>query len=518
MSQKHARIGYDIPERYRDSFYLANASFFDSSNWFLHRAYEVVFPTLKKNYRTTFQDRDVCDGKIHAKLENVVESLDQCNSLIDVRFPVRRENGDYEVIRGFRAHYGETVRQTPCLGGLRIDEHITRDHMKALSMLSAMKNSCIGTGLSGAHGGIKINPKRYSENELRAIVDLYVSEMYYKGYCDSKDVIHPDINTSIREMKWINESFAKYSEQALDVPSVGKPIEYGGIPDYDRAAAMGALAALETFVNSPTIMIGLGMVKTGLRDKKFILQGLGKVGRPLGLMMMEKGAVCVGVKEHEAYLYEPKGIYLEDLLKHRDETGSLEKYGLAKIDNPDSIYTESCDILVLAACHKTLGCYVAKDVRAKIILEASDGPVTPTSHKILTDKNKLVVPDIYAGAGANVASYFEYLRNLHEIGIPQDDILSFSNKVYADIFKTINRVAEKLVVVGSDIQNVPSKSLVPLEQTFVQKAIHSVYSEIGQEILANLERYRLESDARTAAYAVAIRNMFKTIYEQKRLI
>lgn len=135
-------------------------------------------------------------------MENIVESIDQCNSIIDVRFPVKRQTGNLEVVRGFRAHYGEAIGNSCCLGGsnvalgnyfafqhfshfkgFRIHPSITRDHIKALALLSTMKNFCMGTGLSGAMGAIKINPKEYSEYELKEIVSLYVTELFKKGYC-----------------------------------------------------------------------------------------------------------------------------------------------------------------------------------------------------------------------------------------------------------------------------------------------------------------------------------------------
>ncbi|KAH1012784.1 hypothetical protein HUJ05_011880 [Dendroctonus ponderosae] len=527
-----ARIDYDIPERYRNAFFLANAAFFDSTNWFLHRAYEAVFPILKNSYREHFQSLHVNDSNIHEKLENIVESIDQCNSILDVRFPVKRENGKLEVIRGFRAHYCEAIGNTPCLGGFRIHSSITRDHIKALALLSAMKNFCIGTGLSGAMGGIKVNPKEYSECELKEIVSLYVTELYKKGYCkysltnltkfqiifglqgNHTDVVHPDVNTSAKEMSWVQETFSKCSGQSLNAASTGKPLECGGVENYDIAAALGAFKALETFINNGEIMLKTGCIKTGLKNKRFIIQGLGKVGRPLGVMLIENGAICVGVKEEDAYLYDAKGIDLYELYKYKDDHGTIENFGISKTEFPDSIFTEECDILVLAARQKSLVCYIARDVKARVILEASDGPVTPTSHKILTTKSKLVIPDIYASSGAAVISYFEYLRNLQQIGLPTDNVLRFSTNIHQQIFQSMNQAQLKVNGSSQTQYNV----FLPLDHNFCTNSIECVYSSVGQEIIKNLEQFKLGIDVRTAAYTVAIQNMFKIIFQQKILI
>ncbi|KAL1491454.1 hypothetical protein ABEB36_012052 [Hypothenemus hampei] len=517
MVLKHfARIEYEIPERYRNSFYLANAALFDSTNWFLHKAYEATFPYLKNTFRHHRKQQMASDMKIHEKLENLIDSLDQCNSIIDVRFPVQKENGKLEIVRGFRAHYGETVRKSPCLGGLRIREDITRDQMKALALLSFMKSSCLGTGLSGAMGGIKIDPKMYSENELKTIIDTYVSQLRIKGYCNHTDVVHPDMNTGEREMTWIHQAFATYSGQSINATSTGKSIEYGGIKNYDKATAMGAFKALDYFLNNGEVMLKTGCIKAGLKNKRFILQGLGKVGKPLGLMLIEAGAICVGVKEEDAYLYHSDGIDLNELYKYKEEHGSIENYGLSKTEYPESIFTQDCDILVLAACQKSLECRIARDIKARIVLEAADCPVTPTAHKILTTKSKLIVPDIYACAGANVISYFEYLRNLHQTGTLPENMLRFSTDIYEEVFQNMDQ--EQQTVTGVGGSQTQYNMFLPLDSSFTKNAIDCTFTAVGEEIFDNLKTFKLGLDMRTAAYSVAIQNNFKSIFEENKLI
>lgn len=208
---------------------------------------------------------------------------------------------------------------------------------------------------------------------------------------------------------------------------------------------------------------------------------------------------------------------------------------------------------MLAACQKSLVCYVARDVKAKVILEAAgiineslrstnpnflflivDGPVTPTAHKILTTKSKLVIPDIYACAGSSIVSYFEYLRNLQQIGLPEENALRFSTDIHKSIYKN-SLEGQQRIVEGSQT---PCNVFAPLDSNFTQNCIDCVYSEVGQvkhncilflyryilcsnifqEIVTNLESLKLGVDLRSAAYAVAIKNMFRTIFEMKTLI
>lgn len=200
------KLPYEIPERYRNSFYLANAALFDSTNWFLHRAFEVFFPQLKQQLKQNYGG--LSDDEIVDKVENIVQVLDQCNSVIDVRFTTKRDSGKYEVVRGFRAHHGAASGFPGNMGGIRIDSHITRDHMKALSVLSTYKNACMGISMAGAFGGIKISPKSYSNSELQQIVQRYAFELVQRGYCNGRDVLQPDVNTDQQEMNWICEAHA----------------------------------------------------------------------------------------------------------------------------------------------------------------------------------------------------------------------------------------------------------------------------------------------------------------------
>ncbi|CAH1118827.1 unnamed protein product [Phaedon cochleariae] len=503
---------YEIPERYKNSFYLANAAFFDSTNWFLHRAYEVIFPTIEEKMRSIRPKLN--KDEIFSKTEGMVNILDQCNSVIDIRFPVKRDNGKYEMIRGFRANHGLASGFRACLGGFRIHENITRDDMKALSVLSTYKNACVGVNMAGAHGGLKIRPQNYSVDELRNIVERYASELVEKGYCSERDVVQPDINTSSREMSWISNTFAK-STGSIYVAAGGKPPDYGGLENYDSMSSQGAYIALQFCLGNEDLMKKCGLA-VGLKGKTFIIQGLGKLGKPLARLLIKNGSICVGVKDHDAYIYDARGIDLEKLLEHKNHTGSIKNFGLCKELTDDNIYKEECDILILAARQKSLVCHIARDVKAKLILEASDGPITPSAHKILTSKSKLVVPDIYSCSGSTIASYLEYIWNLQHAGSTNMDVLRFSSDIYGDALKQMADFQQKLALISPSHENHFDTTIV--DEKIVSNTIEKILHTAGSEMLEITNSHNLGTDIRTAAYMVAIDTIFKALFHDQKFI
>lgn len=255
----------------------------------------------------------------------------------------------------------------------------------------------------------------------------------------------------------------------------------------------------------------------GIKDKTFIIQGLGKLGKPLAHLLVSNGAICVGVKDHDAHIYNLNGINLRELCDYKDNTGSIINYGPTKPESNDKIFTEQCDILILAAIQKSLICYTADKVKAKIIIEAAEGPVMPTAHKILTGRFKLVIPDIYACSGATIASYLEYLKGLHQIYSVCDNTVKMLNSVYENALSELIGTKENLATVGGESINSSSVD-ERKEGNVVTDTLECVVADVGREILEVAAEYNLGIDVRTAAYIVGIRNMFNNILSSGRLL
>nr|CAI5851353.1 unnamed protein product [Callosobruchus analis] len=500
-----AKLPYEIPERYKNSFYLANAALFDSTNWFLHRAFEVIFPSLKKTLKYEKTCESLTDDQIHDRLENLVQVLDQCNSIIDVRYPIKRDNGKYEIIRGFRAHYGLASGYKSCLGGLRLGSNITRDHMKGLSVLSAYKNACLGISMAGAHGGIKIDPTNYSPRELKSILENYTVQLMNKGYCCEGDIFYPDMGCSIMEMDWMARTLAKYRGDDMIVTVSGKSYEFGGFEHYIEMLSQASFQALNFVLNNQQLLDKVKL-KKGLRDKTFIIQGLGKLGAPLAKLLTANGAICVGVKDTDAYIYDPKGIDFEKLYEHKLKMGTFKNFGTAKEDTKNDVYTEACDILVFAAKQKSLSCYIANNVKAEVILEAAEAPITPTAHQILTGRNKIVIPDLYACSGGTICSYLEFLIGLQRTGRLTKEVLSLSSGIYESILKNV--CGREILAAGGTASHVH----VHVDVKTLVDSLECILTDVGNEMVKLNELHKLGTDLRIPAYMIGISNIFRAVH------
>ncbi|XP_044262352.1 glutamate dehydrogenase, mitochondrial-like [Tribolium madens] len=503
-----SHFSYEIPERYRNSFYLVNAAFFDQVNWYLHRAYEICFPKLVSQVKN--HEPNLTDSQAVRKVSQVIEILDQCNSLIDVRFPIQLENGTKEMVRGFRAQHGLYSGFGTCLGGLRVKQDLTRDHVKALATLATYKHACMGVRLAGGHGGVKINPLNYKPIELQRITKKYAAELYKKGFCDGEtDIIEPDTNVGEREMAWIAAIFPQDYEKVM---VAGKPVELGGIKNYEKMTSQGIFFALDYFLNNDDILERIGMSKGGLEHKTFIIQGLGKLGGALAKFLENCGATCVGIKEQEVFIYDTGGIDVQSVLDHKKSNGgSIQNYTNAKpVSNDNIIFKEPCDILILAAEQKSLICHIADKIKAKVVVEAANGAITPTAHRILTGRKKLILPDIYVSSGHSIASYLEYLVHLKRNGVE----FPVLRHLYWNILDYFG--AEK--VKGQVVSTATTQKILCCEvkPDILCYGIEHVMAETGKELIEIAKEFGIGLDLRTAGYIKAVLSIHNSIYEAKK--
>lgn len=298
-----------------------------------------------------------------------------------------------------------------------------------------------------------------------------------------------------------------FSGKTPNVVSTGKKPELGGFSNYYDTISLGTYLAMNFFLNNEEFMEKIDL-SLGLKDKTFIIEGLGKLGKPLANTLVSNGAICVGVKDHDAYLYDPKGINLSNLLAYKAATGSIQDYENAKPHTNDKIFTEQCDILILSALQKSLVCYTADKVKAKVIVEAADGPVTPAAHKILIARSKLVIPDIFACSGGTIASYLEYIKNYQHVHGDCVTILSMSNNIYGNVLSK-----ELLTVDENDGSKI--KPMCVDESNILMVAVRRIIGEVGTQIVGVNNFNNLKMDIRSAAYIVAITNIFESIYSKK---
>ncbi|HPQ20413.1 MAG TPA: Glu/Leu/Phe/Val dehydrogenase [Saprospiraceae bacterium] len=281
------------------------------------------------------------------------------------------------------------------------------------------KCAIVDVPFGGAKGGVKISPRSYRPEELERITRRYTVELLRKNFIGpSVDVPAPDYGTGEREMAWILDTYATFKGGEIDAVGcvTGKPVAQNGISGRTEATGRGVYYGLRELCNDAKIMKSIGLTP-GIAGKTAVIQGLGNVGSYTGTIAQEEGdMVVVGVSEMEGTIYNPKGINVKDLIEFRKKTGSIIGFpGSKELKGKQDWIKIECDILIPAALESTINAENASMVKAKIIGEAANGPVTADAEAILLEKGVIIVPDMFLNAGGVTVSYFEWLKNLSHI-------------------------------------------------------------------------------------------------------
>ena len=348
--------------------------------------------------------------------KGLLEQIKACNSIYSMRFPVKMDDGRIEVIEAYRVQHSQ--HKSPCKGGIRFSDAVNQDEVMALASLMTYKCAIVNVPFGGGKGGIKINPKNYSTYELEKITRRYTAELVKKNFIGPGiDVPAPDYGTGEREMAWIVDTYASLKPGEIDAAGcvTGKPISQGGVNGRKEATGLGVFFGIREVCRMEDTMKRLGLT-LGIEGKTVVIQGLGNVGYHSAKFFREGGAKVVAIAEYEGAVYNANGLNEEDLFKHRKATGSILNFpGATNLANTSDALELDCDILVPAALENVINKDNAPRVKAKIIAEAANGPLTPDADEILTAKGALVVPDMYLNAGGVTVSYFEWLKNLSHV-------------------------------------------------------------------------------------------------------
>jgi len=347
--------------------------------------------------------------------KGLLDQIKVCNSVYSFKFPVCTRQG-YEVISGWRAQHSH--HKLPVKGGIRYSEDATEDEVKALAALMTYKCAVMDVPFGGAKGAVKINPKKYTVEEVEQITRRYTSELIKKNFIGpGVDVPAPDYGTGQREMSWIADTYAAFHPGQIDALAcvTGKPVSQGGVRGRLEATGRGVFFGLREVCSHGDDMAQLGLEK-GLEGKRIVVQGLGNVGYNAARFCQEGGAINIALAEYEGAIYNPRGLDVEMVMKHRKETGSLLNFpGATNLGSREEALELDCDILIPAALENQITEQNAGRVKAKILGEAANGPTTARAAEILLRKGVLVIPDIYLNAGGVTVSYFEWLKNLSHV-------------------------------------------------------------------------------------------------------
>lgn len=344
------------------------------------------------------------------------EKIRVCNSTYTVRFGVRLR-GSIHTFTGYRSVHSEHME--PVKGGIRFATSVNQDEVEALAALMTYKCALVEVPYGGSKGGLCIDPREYDVHELELITRRFAYELIKRDLINpSQNVPAPDMGSGEREMAWISDQYARMNTTDINARAcvTGKPLNAGGIAGRVEATGRGVQYALREFFRHPDDIKAAGLSGT-LEGKKVVIQGLGNVGYHAAKFLSEEdGALVVGIAERDGGLWNDKGLNIEEVRQWMIANNGVSGCPAGKfVPEAASMLEAECDILIPAAMEGVINLSNAENIKAPLIIEAANGPVTSGADEILRNKGTVIVPDMYANAGGVTVSYFEWVKNLSHI-------------------------------------------------------------------------------------------------------
>jgi len=378
-------------------------------------------------------------------VEDLFKILEKPQRKIKVYLPLKRDNGEIEIFRGYRIQYNNFLG--PYKGGIRYFPEVNGDELNALAFLMTIKCALVGLPLGGAKGGIRVDPKKLSEKELENLSREYVRKIYdFIG--PDKDIPAPDVNTNAKIMDWMVDEYLKISNSKdikLKATFTGKSIENDGSEGREEATGKGGEIILERFIE-----------KIGFKKPLTVaIQGFGNVGYNLAKFLYQKGYKLVALSDSRGGIYSEEGFNPELVMECKKEkgmisgcycVGSVCDIRLGRDISNEELLELDVDILVPAALENVITKENADRVKAKIILEMANNPLTEEADEILNRKGVIVIPDILANSGGVTVSYFEMLQNLNNEKWSKEKVFEELEKYLSKAFDEVWQIKEKLNV------------------------------------------------------------------------
>lgn len=373
-----------------------------------------------------------------------------------VHFPIQLDDGRLEVFTGYRVQH--SIARGPGKGGIRFAPDVTLDEMRALAAWMTWKCAVVNIPFGGAKGGVVCDPSYLSDGELERITRRYTAEIIdFIG--PERDVPAPDVNTNQQTMAWIMDTYSMHQRHTETAVVTGKPISIGGSRGRTEATGRGCMI---------TTLEALQVLGIDPRHTKVVVQGFGNVGGMAARLMSRAGLIIVAIIEFDGAVYNPHGLDVDAVRRHRDETGSILDYPEAENMDRDEAMLLECHVLLPAARENVITSRNAGGIKAQIICEGANGPTTAQADEILADRKIFVIPDILANAGGVTVSYFEWVQDrqgffwnerlvngrLEEIMLDSfREVVSYSdthsvNNRIAAYMLALNRVADALKLRG----------------------------------------------------------------------
>jgi len=433
----------------------------------------------------------------------ILNQIRACNHVYRTAFPIRRDDGSVAVIHGWRAEHSH--HKLPTKGGIRYSMVVSEEEVMGLAALMTYKCAIVDVPFGGAKGGVRISVKDWSVGELERITRRYTAELMAKNYIGAGiDVPAPDYGTGAREMAWIADTYQAMTPDKLEALAsvTGKPVGLGGIRGRREATGRGVMFGIREAVSIDEDMTALGL-SPGLAGKRVAVQGLGNVGYHAALLLAEAGAVVVGLSEYDGAITDPRGLDVDAVCRHRAETGTILGFpGATDLPDRSAILELDCDILVPAALENVITPDNAGRIKARVVGEAANGPITAAADAILRERGIMVVPDVYLNAGGVTVSYFEWLKNLSHVRLGRMD-KRFEAHAFGRMVEAVHHLT------GHQLSAEETRAIArgADEEDLVNSGLEDTMVNAYQEVRSAARRHRV--DLRTGAMVTAIDKIAK---------
>jgi len=354
--------------------------------------------------------------------ESLVRILERCKKGVVVSVPTRMDDGRTEVFEGYRVQHN--VARGPSKGGIRYHPDVTLDEVRALAMWMTWKCALTGIPFGGAKGGIACDPKTMSKDELQRMTRRYASEIVNE-IGPEVDIPAPDVNTSGETMAWIFDTYSMNKGHSVLGVVTGKPLGIGGSLGREEATSRGALF---------TVREALKKLDRSFDGLTSVVQGFGNVGSYLAVFLHEKGSKVIAISDTAVALHNADGIDIPAAFAYKREHGTLRGFPGAEEIGADELLELECDLLAPCALEQVITRENAGRIKATLICEGANGPVTPEADTILEENGVIVLPDILANSGGVVVSYFEWVQGLQVYFWSEDEVNSRLDAIITQAF------------------------------------------------------------------------------------
>ncbi|MDA1347448.1 MAG: glutamate dehydrogenase [Chloroflexi bacterium] len=356
---------------------------------------------------------------------------------LQVAVPVRMDDGRIEVFTGYRVQHNGA--RGPYKGGVRYHPLADREEVKALASLMTWKTALVDIPFGGAKGGVQCDPHLLSEGELNRLTRRYTANIEHL-LAVNRDILAPDLGTNAQTMVWMMDEYGRIHGHTPGIVT-GKPIELGGSAGREAATGRGVVTVVAEVAKDAGIDLKGGGV---------IVQGFGNVGSWTARIADEMGCNVVGVSDIQGGSYRSDGIDMKQLLRHKDETGTVTGLPGADSVSNEELLEQPCDFLIPAAIDGVIHAENAPRIKAKMVIEAANHPVIPEADRILNDRGIKILPDILVNAGGVIVSYFEWSQNLYQAHWKEDRVTTELKKIMTRAYRKVSETAEREAITYRD--------------------------------------------------------------------